>query len=255
MVIPMIDYHLHSHFSIDSSTPLEAFIPGVMKHGLQEIGFSEHVDLDPHLAGYNALDFREYRKGLTRIRDICPVPVRCGMEISYQSSLEDTITSYIASNPCDYIIGSVHEVKGRTMDHAFYEVSSPGDYFEEVKKLVNSGLCDIVGHMDYFKQWGGYNWLRYKGELTEIFQIMIERELVLEINTAGFRHGCGEPYPSFQIQQLYRNLGGNLISLGSDAHIESHLAFQFPGVICGLKAMGFFELARFENRQISVQDM
>jgi histidinol-phosphatase (PHP family) len=255
MLIAMIDYHLHSHFSIDSSTPLEAFFPEVVKCGLLEIGFSEHVDLDPHLEGYNALDFREYRRELTRIRNAFPVPVRCGMEVSYQSTREDSITQYLASRPCDYVIGAVHEVNGRTMDHTFYEVSSPGEYFAEVRKLVSSGLCDIVGHLEYFKQWGGYHWSQYEGDLTEIFQVMIERELVLEINTAGFRHGCGEPYPSFEIQQLYKNLGGNLISLGSDAHHEYHLAFQFPWVIQRLKAMGFNELACFENRQITVQDI
>jgi histidinol-phosphatase (PHP family) len=252
MSIHMMDYHVHSLFSIDGRSPLDAYCSGAADHGLREIGFAEHVDLDPDIPGYDALDFMAYHRTLTEVREHCPLPVRCGIEVSYQHRLEASIKEYISKKPCDYVIGSVHEVKGRTMDHSFFTISSPGEYFSEIRQLVSSGLCDIVGHLEYFKQWGPYNRALYTEELTEILQEIIENELVLEVNTAGLRHASLEPYPSYEILGLYRNLGGTLISLGSDAHTTSHLAFQFPAAITRLKKMGFEGIVRIEKRKSSL---
>ena len=255
MYSSMIDYHVHSHFSIDSSTPSHKFCAGAVDLQLQEIGFSEHVDLDPQLSGYDALDFPAYHCSLTALQNQYPLPIRCGVEFSYQSSLEDGIRDYITSKPVDYAIGSVHEVEGRTMGSDFFEISSPGEYFKEVKKMVCSGLCDIVGHLEYFKQWGAYDWTCYEKEIREILELIIEYECALEINTAGFRHGCGRPYPSYEIQQVYRDMGGKRISLGSDAHHAAHLAFHFPQVIDELKTIGFKEVVHIKKRKISLKGL
>lgn len=251
----MIDYHIHSHFSIDSSTPPQTFCAGAVDLRLQEMGFSEHVDLDPQLPGYNALDFPAYHRSITALQNQHSLPIRCGVEFSYQSSLEDDIRDYITSNPIDYTIGSVHEVKGRTMSPNFFDISSPGEYFEEVRNMVCSGLCDIVGHLEYFKQWGSYDWTCFEKEIREILGLIIEYECALEINTAGFRHRCGTPYPSYEIQQVYKDMGGKRISLGSDAHHAAHLAFRFPQMIDELKIIGFKEVVHIKKRKISLKKL
>ena len=224
--------------------------------GLTEIGFAEHVDLDSELEEYQFLDFPNYYKTIKELQKEAPISIRCGVEVSYQQGLEDSIQEYLAGKACDFVIGSVHEVHGTLMDHTFLKQFSPLDYFEAVKKLVESGLCDIVGHLEYFKRWGNsYSSSPFKDAICSVLQLMIEKNAVLEINTSGLRHPARDTYPSFEVIQWYRDLGGELISLGSDAHAVKDLAFQFSPVIQALLSEGFCTVATFNKRKMTCVDL
>jgi histidinol-phosphatase (PHP family) len=247
----MIDYHIHSSYSLDGQSLPHEYSTAARQYGLKEIGFAEHVDLDPDLYGYQGLDFSLYSKALKNLQEYAPIPVRCGLEVSYQHRLEDSIKEYLSEKDCDFIIGSVHEVHGVTMDHTFLQRHSPQEYFQAVEALITSGICDIVGHFEYFKRWGGsYSPPDFEDDISIILQQIIERNLVLEINTSGLRHHAKDTYPSLKVVKLYRSLGGELISLGSDAHNVKHIAFQFPKVVTWLKSEGFNVLATFERRNL-----
>ncbi|MBU7031287.1 MAG: hypothetical protein HXS53_02035 [Theionarchaea archaeon] len=142
--------------------------------------------------------------------------------------------------------------KGEQWTTGFFKISSPGEYFSEIHYLASSGFCDIVGHLEYFKQWGHYERTRYTRELTDLLQGIIDNGLILEVNTAGLRHAASEPYPSYEILALYQSLGGTLISLGSDAHTVDQLAFAFPVVISQLKALGFEGVVQMDKRKSSL---
>ena len=224
--------------------------------GLTEIGFAEHVDLDSKLEEYQFLDFPNYYKTIKELQKEAPIPIRCGVEVSYQQGLEDSIQEYLTGKACDFVIGSVHEVHGMTMNHTFLDRFNPLDYFEAVKKLVESGLCDIVGHLEYFKRWGNpYTSSLFKDAILSVLQVTIEKDVVLEINTSGLRHPAQDTYPSFEVIQWYRDLGGELISLGSDAHSVEDLAFQFFPVIQALISEGFCTVATFDKRTMTCVDL
>jgi histidinol-phosphatase (PHP family) len=252
----MIDYHVHSTCSFDGASPLHQYVGTAQMCGLTELGFAEHVDLDSELEEYQFLDYPGYYKTLKELQQKASIPIRCGVEVSYQQDLEDSIQDYLAGKACDFVIGSVHEVHGITMDHTFLEQFSPLDYFEAVKKLVKSGLCDIVGHLEYFKRWGNpYSSSPFKDAICSVLQLMIEKNVVLEINTSGLRHPARDTYPSFEVIQWYRDLRGELISLGSDAHAVEHLAFQFSPVIKTLLSEGFCTVATFDKRKMKCVDL
>jgi histidinol-phosphatase (PHP family) len=131
------------------------------------------------------------------------------------------------------------------------QLCSPQEYFKAVEALITSGICDIVGHLEYFKRWGGsYSFSDFENEISVILQQIIERNLVLEINTSGLHDRAEDTYPSLKVVKLYKSLGGELISLGSDAHSIKHIAFQFPKIVTWLKSEGFNVLATFERRNL-----
>ncbi|MBU7022736.1 MAG: histidinol-phosphatase HisJ family protein [Theionarchaea archaeon] len=245
----MIDYHVHSTFSIDGRSHPREYVCSAVSHGLEEMGFSEHVDLDPTLGGYNYLDYSQYVQTLEQLRVGAPLPVRCGIEVSYQKHLEPSIKDYLSSVSCDYVIGSVHEVHGMTMDDTFLEHFTPHPYFKAVDNMITSGMIDVVGHLEYFKRWGGvYSSQDYKPEILPALETMIENALVLEVNTSGLRHPVCDTYPSLTVLKWYKALGGTLITLGSDAHESSQVAFHFEPVCLQLKKIGFDAVVTFKNR-------
>ncbi len=252
----MIDYHVHSTYSFDGKSPPLSYIHSAEECGLTEIGFAEHLDLDPDLPGYNFLDYPRYYKALEELQEHTSILIRCGTEISYQPHLEESIKDCLSKIECDFIIGSIHEVDGMTMDHTFFQQFSPQQYFEAVKPLITSGVCDIVGHLEYFKRWGGsYSSLKFTDEISSLLQLAIDNNVVLEVNTSGLRHPARSTYPSFEVIQLYKNLGGELISLGSDAHQAEHTAFCFPHLLRQLKSAGFSGLVTFNKRSMDFVDI
>lgn len=252
----MIDYHVHSTYSIDGISPPYLYVEPAQQYGIKEIGFAEHVDLDPHVWGYRFLQYSEYSTSVEELKKSAPIQIRCGLEISYQAHLEDCIKDFLSIVQCDFVIGSVHEVHRKTMDHTFLEQYTPSDYFEAVKRLAISGTCDIVGHLEYFKRWGGtYSSATFKKEISAVLQSMIDNDLVLEVNTSGLHHSACDTYPSLQVVQWYKELGGELISLGSDAHRAQDIGFQFPSVIRKLTSKGIDRIATFNKRVLQLTEL
>ena len=252
----MIDYHIHSTYSFDGKSPPQSYISAAEEFSLKEIGFAEHLDLDPDLPGYDFLDYPLYHRALEELQKHTSVTIRCGIEVSYQPHLEDSIKNYLSEVECDFVIGSVHEVNRMTMDHTFFEQFQPQQYFKAVEGLITSGLCDIVGHLEYFKRWGGvYSSLKFKDEISSLLELAIDNNVVLEVNTSGLRHPACDTYPSLEVIQLYRKLGGELISLGSDAHRAGHTAFQFPAIVDQLKSEGFTSQVVFSKRVLDFLEL
>jgi histidinol-phosphatase (PHP family) len=252
----MIDNHLHSTYSFDSISPPSAYVDAACQCGLKEIGFAEHLDLDPHLPEYNYLDYPAYRASIQSLQQDSPVPVRCGLEVSYQPHLTASIADYLSGIFCDFVIGSVHEVARQPMDHTFLQHTCPSLYFEAVQTMIASKLVDVVGHLEYFKQWGGaYTSSQFKRSICTVLQQIIENDMVLEVNTAGLRHPAQEVYPSFEVIFWYKELGGELISLGSDAHHVSHVGFSFLKTAKALKAQGFDTVCSFTNRRKTLVEL
>jgi histidinol-phosphatase (PHP family) len=252
----MIDYHIHSTYSIDGLSPLHLYVSTAQRCGLGEIGFAEHVDLNPCMGEYRFLDYAGYAASVEQLRMDAPLQVRCGLEVSYEPHLEFSIKNFIKDSKCDFVIGSIHEVNSMTMDDTFLKQYNPFDYFKEVERLIISSTCDIVGHLEYFKRWGGmYSSSEFKKEISTVLHLIVDHDVALEVNTSGLRHPARDTYPSLKVIQWYRELGGELISLGSDAHSVRDIAFQFPPVIKKLKSYGFDTVATFDKRSLELVEL
>ena len=256
-----IDYQVHSFRSHDGRASIDDQCARAVEIGLDELGFSEHKDFDPADPAVDYFDYDAYMTEITQAREKwgdC-LKIRAGVEVDYQIWFEDKIANYLDANPFDFVIASVHYVDSvmimtpsyntpRTVEQAYR------DYFRAVRDSVASGVCDILGHLEYANRrgiaaWGEYAPHAYRDELESLFQLMIEKETPLEINTAGLHQNIGVCYPTADTFALYAQQGGQRLSIGSDAHHPDQLAHAYAVATQTALNNGVTHVCTWENRK------
>lgn len=130
-------------------------------------------------------------------------------------------------------------------------------YFENLKKTVeNFDNCDVYGHLDFVVRYGNFKnkvlrYEDYKDIIDEILTIIISKGKGIELNTSGLRYKLNSMHPSREILKRYYELGGRIITVGSDAHVAKDLCADFDEAIKELKEIGFKEITTFKNRKPS----
>ncbi|MUK89791.1 histidinol-phosphatase HisJ family protein [Ornithinibacillus sp. L9] len=255
----MFDYHIHSNFSADCETPMEKTIEKAIEIGLKEICFTEHIDYEyPDPTIDFELNFKDYE---CKIREVQQqyrnkISIKKGVEIGVQPYLLDNYRSTIVEEQFDFIICSMHTVekkalhsgnyfKVKTVDEAFLT------YYEELLYCVkNYDLFNVLGHLDLVKRYTDEIPNNdFKEVISEIFKEIIPRGQGIEVNTSGYRYGLHRAMPSTDILTLYKELGGEIITLGSDSHVEATLAYEFNSSLELLESIGFSYITTFDEQK------
>ena len=185
-----------------------------------------------------------------------------GVEIGYQPNLNDKINILLNSHPFDFVICSIHAwngieldtgdlFKGKTQEEGYRE------YFENLKYCVeNFDNYDVYGHLDFIVRYGNFEnktlrYEDYKDIIDEILKIIINNGKGIEVNTSGLRYNLNTMHPNKDILKRYLELGGKIITLGSDAHFAEDICSDFDIAIKELKEIGFKEITTFKNRKPS----
>jgi histidinol-phosphatase (PHP family) len=269
-----VDLHVHSSWSADGESGVGDYAQRAAAQGFRGVGFCEHVDLDPRDQDYGFLDMARYDQEITNARTVEPqVTLYQGVELSYQSRREDEIHAWLATRGWDYVVSSVHLV-----DYAdgWAIVSEPsttgtyfashnqrqayGPYFEELYRAARSGLGDVIGHFDLVKrygvrQYGPFEPTDFQEEILAVLRAAIDSGMGLEINTSGLRQSPGEPYPGLTILQWYHELGGEILTLGSDTHHTDSLGAGLAQAQDLAQAAGFRAITVFERRKVRWIDL
>ena len=258
-----IDSHLHTGFSADSDTPPELQIERAVALGMPALCITDHQDFDgpPDVMDFT-FDTDAYRKTLLALKERYRdrIDLRIGVELGLQTDIPTDLAAYASSTPFDFIIGSTHFCDGMDPYYpVFYEGRSEEaayrSYFEEELKNLRAYDCfDVAGHLDFVVRYGpnknrDYSYEKYRDVFDEILRVIIEKGKGIECNTAGFKAGLGHPHPAEAILKRYRELGGELLTLGSDAHTPEYLAYRFDRAGELLKDCGFRYSAVFKNRK------
>lgn len=259
------DCHLHSDFSADSSTPASAMIERAIALGLEGLCFTEHLDLDCPPEGPDfSLDVNRYFDTLFALKEQYRnrIAIGIGLEFGIQPKHAQTLHQLAEAWPFDFIIASQHFVDGKDPYFpSFFEGHTTQEryieYFQEI--LRNLRLCentdfDTLGHLDYIVRYGQkhgaqYLYRDYADWIDPILQHLIDRGKCLELNTGGLKYGLGEPNPSTDVLARYRELGGEQITVGSDAHAPEHLAYDFATAESILQNLGFRYYTIFRQRK------
>ncbi len=185
--------------------------------------------------------------------------IRAGVEIDYQRWFEEEIARYLDAHSFDFVIGSVHYVDRVMLMTPEYNRTRSAqqayrDYFQAVRDSVASGLFDILGHLEYANRrgigaWGPYDPHAYRAELEDLFDLMITKEMPLEINTAGLHQGLGVSYPTAETVALYAARGGTWLSIGSDAHHPDQLGHAYPVAARLALENGLTQVCNWGNRR------
>ena len=260
------DCHLHSSFSGDSDTPMEEMILRGISLGLETMCFTEHHDIDypdsPDGPGsIFLLNTDSYLYDLARLKEkyqdkIC---LLFGVELGLQPEILRKNAVYAKSYEFDFIIGSSHICHGKDPYYpAFFEGRSEEEayreYFtsilENVKKFSN---FDVYGHLDYVVRYGpagdrDYCYEKYRDIFDEILETLLENGKGIELNTGGIKRGMKDFHPCTDILKRYRQLGGEIVTVGSDAHDTDQIAASFSRAAEVLKSCGFRYYTLFRNR-------
>ena len=258
------DLHLHTHISKDSRQDGEKYIAEGIKRGINYIGFSDHLDLDPidkDFGYYNYENaYRDYTLFSKKYNE--QINLLFGVEVTYQSSLEKSILKNTEGKPYDYLIGSVHRLEGFTIAGKsgipFFEGKNEKTaymmYFEEMAKLVSMNYFQIIGHFDVIKRfgvefYGKFYAEKYAAIIKDILREIVTQGAVIEINSSGYRQPPKEPYPSKEILQMYREAGGTEIAIGSDAHNIKHFGEGLEDALALAGSVFNFEIVAFKNKK------
>ena len=263
---PLVDCHLHSRHSCDCDTPLIALCERALPLGLSHLCPTEHVDFDPQDPCYGYFDYQAYSRDINTCQEQFAgrIILLKGIEIDYQARFDTEIRTFLARHTFDFVIGSVHYADGLYIKDALLKAYDSDTayrrYFKAVRQAANSGLFDVIGHLDLLKRhavprWGAFDPRRYADEIEAILQAAIERGTGLEINTSGLRQAPAETFPGPETLRRYRELGGETISLGSDAHHEKNLAQDIRHGLALAQTAGFKAITIFKQRQPSRLDI
>ncbi len=262
----MYDYHTHSFFSGDCDTPLTNMIESAIFKGLKEIAVTDHFDPDYHDNNFSFIpDFDKYHEALLTYADRYKKRIRLvkGIEIGIQDSVIDEINETAAAFGYDFIIGSFHSSCGvDVMKGDFFEgrdlKSIYIDYytymFDCLKKFNN---FDVLGHMNFFERYlaMGIGLAEdesfYSDIVDEILKHLIDNGKGIEFNTSVYRYMTPVTMPRDFVLRRYRELGGEIITIGSDAHTPEAVAFGFDKAKEILISHGFKYITTFENRKPS----
>ena len=257
------DFHLHTSFSEDSQAPMESMILSAMHQGLKTICFTEHLDMDyPPEYGTFAVDLESYTEELFRLQSLYKkdIEILLGIELGMQPHLPERCLEITERYPFDFVIASQHLLDGT--DPYFPEFWEDRREQEGYKAYFSQLLAnlkamksyDTLGHLDYIVRYGpnknqNYSYEAYASYIDPILQFLIEQHKCLEVNTAGLKYGLGHPNPEESVLKRYRELGGTLITIGSDAHRPEHIAYDFDKLESILKELGFRSYTIFRQRE------
>jgi histidinol-phosphatase (PHP family) len=249
---------MHTAFSHDSHVLLELYAAQAAQLGVREIAITDHVDFMPGSPGYRYFDYDVRRKVIheTAERWAGKVAIRHGVELTYEIRYEEEIGEYLRTHSFDYSIGSVHAVSDSPYARDRIETFVSGKtvaeavapYFVEVEAAARSGLFDTIGHLDQCKRWlqpwfSPADFATIPASYEPLLVALVESGTALEVNSSGLRYPEKETYPGPWVVARFRELGGERVTVGSDAHLPESFAFGLEEAAEIVAAAGFDRLS------------
>lgn len=262
----LADYHLHSNHSGDSGAKMEDMVLSAINKGLKYMCFTDHMDFDypygpndtPGMFELNA-DRYIYEAACLKEKYAGQIGINIGLELGLQPHLIAKNTFFTISHEYDFIIGSSHVCNGiDPYNKAFFEGRTDEEayraYFQSILDNISAfDNYDVYGHLDYVVRYGqttnkDFSYAKYADILDEVLKNLIEHQIGLECNTKGYAKGLNQPNPCFDILKRYRELGGEIITIGSDAHSPEEIGASFDLARDVLLEAGFHSYSIFDQR-------
>lgn len=256
-----IDYHMHTCFSADSEANPREHILQAIKMGLDEICFTDHKDFHYPECPFD-LDTDAYFHELKALQKEFQnqINIKIGIEIGLDVEYKDDIEKFIESHPYDYVIGSIHVIhQTEFYDPALYfknktKEQAHKEFFLNTLECVKVFDCfNCLGHLDYICRYGPYidksvEHEKYQDIIDEILKTLIEKNKGIEVNTSGYRdrQTCG--FPTFEQVQRYYDMGGRIITVGTDSHTSDRVGEHVEEVIQKYQEIGFEDVSTFTKR-------
>ena len=225
----MFDFHMHSLVSFDGHADARSMAQAAADRGLKEICFTDHIDDDPKgIITTQCFDIREYSAAYDGL-EVPGLTVRKGMEFGLLPDNPETVKKYLAQRDFDFILGSVHYADGEDVYYAPYWqdkdlLTGERRYLENVLECVRRHEdFDVLGHLTYIAKarcnpaHTPVQLSQHRQIVDEILKVLVRKDKGMEINTSGVDR-CGDFLPGIDYLRRFRELGGEIVTVGSDAH-------------------------------------
>ena len=256
----MIDYHIHTHISGDCDASMMDMAAAAGQKGLREICFTEHIDLDVSSNIDFTIDFDAYRCAFSETRAAYPdITMRMGIEAGLEMRTKDEMKDIIAANDVDYVIGSQHIVFGLDpYEPDIWQQYDQRVIFDEylrasIECVAACDFYDMVGHIGYISKFCPHDdklmrYSDYRDAVDTLLKTIVQKGKGIEVNTNGL-FSVGATMPEMPIITRYYELGGRIVTIGSDAHFTGHVGRGVPETLDVLKNIGFEYVCAFDKRK------
>lgn len=273
----LIDCHTHTGFSVDSEADINEMIERAIDLGLSAYAITDHCECNrwygrEHYINpttYLYFDFgQDYLNSVAEITKLKEkysdkIELICGVELGQANQEPDLAQIVVDDRRVDFIIGSLHQLY-ETEDFALIDYSMYTHdevmwlldrYYVEVLELAKLGKFDVLGHLTYTLRYIEGNarikvdLKKYDDIIDEIFKTVIYNGKGIEINTSGLRQKYGKTFPDELYVKRYRELGGEILSLGSDSHCVQDIGKGIEQGAEIAKKSGFKYVAYFKEHK------
>ncbi|MCM1333899.1 MAG: histidinol-phosphatase HisJ family protein [Bacteroides sp.] len=258
------DLHTHSRYSFDGEDGAEEMINRAAALGLNYYALTDHIEVNQFFDP----EYEIEKSAAEAATALPPLKEKYAGKLAFLYGVElgqphhdlALAEKILAAAPYDFVIGSCHMLRGYE-DFYFldYRKDPPEKllplYFEEVLEMAETADFDVLGHLTYPLRYiaGDHGFAvdmkQYEAAIDEIFRTLIRRGKGIEINTSGYRQKIGKALPDLPYIKRYRALGGEILTIGSDAHNVADLGKNIPDGITLAKAAGFERIAIFKGRR------
>ncbi len=260
-----IDLHVHSTCSPDAFDTMTDMAEAEWRTGVNVVCFTDHVDLSDYRTGdldLNCFQWADMQAAhaQAKARWGDKIEILLGMELAGSNHYTEHASPIYETPGLDFIIGSIHNLYGTPDFYCldFHDLAYCHkliqQYLAECMDLAKLGYFDVMGHITYplrYMRRGGLeiDFSDYYDELNQLFHLIIPQGKGIEINTSGLRSGMGETMPPLPILKLYREAGGEILTVGSDAHKVQDAGADIDAGYELARAAGFSYVTVFEARR------
>ena len=269
----LADYHVHTEYSDDSVYPMESVVKDAIGLGLDEICVTDHVDYGVkvdwdsgeeiryrHGGPLVNVDYPRYAAEIKRMQDLygSRITIKMGMEFGVQTHTIPRFEALFRRYPFDFIILSIHQVEDKefwTQDFQRGRTQREYNerYYEEMLSVVKAYKnYSVLGHVDLIKRYdkaGPYPFEKVRPMIAEILKTVITDGKGIELNTSSHRYGLADSMPSAELLRLYKDLGGSIITIGTDSHAPEHLGTYIREAESQLKELGVHQFCTYEKME------
>lgn len=232
------DYHIHTKISEDCKLPAEELIAKAIEKGYTTIAFTDHLEmLFPKWSFHPDMTFSKYIAYFASLKDkySTQIEILTGVEIGEYHVTIPQVKDYFGDLKPDLIIGSIHTLLPDTnISIPLEQALTPQEiikYYKANLELVEKCDIDILGHLGIFTRYLKHDITHALPICRDIFQVMVAKNIVLEINYSGLRKTTQQFMPHFEVLEEYAKQGGKRVSIGSDTHVISDFDDNYDRVI------------------------
>ena len=258
----LCDYHTHTRFSFDGrpAATHDAMCRRALEIGLSDIAFTDHYDVNGEVEKLYDFPFAAMMEVKEKYKG--RLNVVCGIELGNPTQYPEAARAVLDAHPYEFVIGSLHNLRGvPDFYHMNFDTMSDGlirqlfdRSLDETLEMVDFEGMTTLGHMTYMHRYVARSGKKldlkpYYEKITAIYEKLIHRGIALEINVSSLWKGLGIPMPSMELLKLYKDCGGKLITIGSDAHDVENLGKAIRKGYAILETVGFHEVLTIQNGQ------